>query len=244
MTDHRVTVETAGRTATVRFDRADRANCFTAPALDDLVVALEAAAATPPVSVVRLEMAGRHFCAGWDTREFGRLADGSAAEIEAALAVNDDRLDRIRHLPVPVVAAVRGRVAGFGAGLLASLHLPVAADDASLTLPEVGFGISPAGVLHALLQRLPRTAVNLLVLSGDVADADDLLRWGLVATVRPAELLDGEVTRLVDRLAAHPGDVVRTIAAATRAVAEQGTAAAAYAAAAHSILHGQREETS
>ncbi len=238
MAAHTVSTTATGGLATVVFDNAARGNAFTEPALVDLVAALEDAAARSATSVVRLVMAGRHFCAGWDTADFGRLATAPAEEVATSLRDNDRLLGRIHALPVPVVASVRGRVAGFGVGLLAHLHVPIAAHDASLALPEVGFGICPGGVLHTLLRRVPRPAAELLVLSGSVVDAEAMLRWGLVAAVEPSTGVEAAAGAVADAMAAHPPGVVRAIRAATEATLSAGTAEPAYVAAAASIVAG------
>lgn len=238
MSAHSVRASDDGGVASVVFDHAARSNSFTEAALADLVAALEAAAARPATSVVRLVMAGPHFCAGWDTSDFGRLRAATLAEVEESLRANDRQLARIRDLPVPVVASVHGRVAGFGVSLLAHLHLPVAAADASLALPEAGFGICPGGVLHTLLQRAPRPAVELLALSGAPVDAQAMLRWGLVAAVAAADEADDADTMadaVAHTLAKQPPGIVRRIHAATAATLAAASAEPAYAAAAASI---------
>lgn len=242
MTRPVIATHSVGGVATVEFDNSARGNCFDSAALADLVVALERAASLPTTSVLRLVMVGRHFCAGWDTADFGRLASAPTEDVVASLRDNDVMLARIRALPVPVVAAVRGRVAGFGVGLLAHLHIPIAAHDASLTLPEIDFGICPGGVLHTLLQRVPRPAADLLVLSGSVVDADALLRWGLVAAVEPSETVEDAARVLAEQIATHPPAMVRAVLAASDATAAAGTAEPAYAAAAASIVAGGRHD--
>jgi methylglutaconyl-CoA hydratase len=232
---HEVRTTVASGVADVVFDRSSRGNAFTTEALVDLLAALESVAAREDVGVVRLEMAGRHFCAGWDTSTFGDLAREPATVVAERLRENDDHLARLRDLPVPVVAAVRGRVAGFGAGLLAAVHVPVVADDATLAMPEVAHGICPGGVLHTLLSRAPRPAVELLVLSGRPAGADDLLRWGLVADVAPSGGIDDRVDAVVSAIAAQPVEVVRAARSATVATLAAGGPGPAYVAAAESV---------
>src|SRR5690606_14219040 len=112
--------------------------------------ALASSAASPDCSVIRLDMVGANFCSGWDTASFGDLTGSSVEDVAARLRASDEHLQRIRQLPVPVVSGVRGKVIGFGIGLLASIHLPVIAHEARLTLPEVRFGFAPAGLGHAL----------------------------------------------------------------------------------------------
>ncbi|GIJ73011.1 enoyl-CoA hydratase [Virgisporangium ochraceum] len=206
-----LTRERDGRVARVRFDNAGRGNCFSTATLDGLVDLLEAAAADDDCAVVRLEMAGRHFCTGWDTSSFADLRDATAESVAADLRHSDEAVSRIRRLPVPVVAAVRGRVIGFGAGLLAAVHLPVAADDVQLSLPEARFGFAPAGVGHAIGRALPRPLALDLLLGATTATAATLHAWGLVARVVPADDVDAEVDRLVEALLAVPGPTVRAV---------------------------------
>lgn len=236
MTQHQIHQEVERRIGVVTFDHATRHNCFTDAALSDLVDALEAVAAIPEVMVIRLEMAGPTFCSGWDTRSFGELATHPAETIEQNLRNNDDKLRRIRNLPVPVVAAVRGQAAGFGVGLLASIQLPIVAADATATLPEVAYGISPAGVLKTVLDRLPIPVARHMVLTGSRITANQLLNWGLAAEVAPPAELDDAVTATVASIAEAPGDVIRTITDSISACTTTDSDAPAYAAAARSIV--------
>lgn len=235
MSQHEIHSETRGALGTVRFDHSVRHNCFTEAALADLVAALERTAAAPAVAVIELSMAGPTFCSGWDTREFAALAQRSPAELEASLRASDAALARIRALPVPVVAAVRGQVTGFGVGLLASLHLAVLADDATAALPEIAYGISPAGILATLLDRLPVAPAQRMLLTGLPVTAAELHAWGLVAEVAPAAALEEAVARITSRLTAYPGAITRTVLQSIGACTATGTSDPAYAAAVQTL---------
>lgn len=236
MTQHQIRHQARGRVGVVSFDHSARHNCFTEAALADLVAELEAAAEAPGVALVRLEMAGQTFCSGWDTREFSALSTRSPAEVEDSLRENDRQLARIRNLPVPVVAAVRGHTVGFGVGLLASIHLPIMADDATASLPEVAYGISPGGVLTTILDLVPAPAAHRMLLTGDRVDAAALLAWGLVAEVVPPSALETTVAATVEQMHAFPGPVLRTVMSSIGECSKTGTSTPAYAAAARSIV--------
>ncbi|WP_232676207.1 enoyl-CoA hydratase/isomerase family protein [Nocardioides sp. R-C-SC26] len=238
MSEHHVGLTSDGSVATVRFDRSARGNAMTAPALADLVAALERAADDEQVHVLVLEMAGAHFCAGWDTSTFADLAMASERQIADDLRDNDALLARIAALPVPVLTAVRGRVAGFGAGLLASVTVPIVSSEATLALPEARFGICPGGVLHTMLDRLPAPAVALLVHTGKVATATELTAWGLAARMVDPDELDDAVADLAAQIAANPPGTSRAVVAATRAVLDVGSPEPAYLAAARSLRSG------
>ncbi|WP_183407741.1 enoyl-CoA hydratase/isomerase family protein [Nocardioides marmoriginsengisoli] len=232
--------ERGGRVARVTYDNSRRGNCFDQALLTELADVLEEAAADPACAVIRLELAGRNFCGGWDTSSFEALAAAGTDAVAADLRTSDESLGRIRRLPVPVVAAVRGQVIGFGAGLLAAVHLPVAASDVRLSLPEVRYGFAPAGVGHTVAQALPRAQAYAL-LTGTTATAAQLLAWGLVARVVTETTLDAEVDELVESLAAVPGDALRAVVEVVESSIATGSPAAAYEISARTIVRPPAE---
>ncbi|MBM7517491.1 enoyl-CoA hydratase/isomerase family protein [Nocardioides nitrophenolicus] len=233
-----LTRERDGRVARVGFDHAERGNCFDEPRLSGLVAALEEAAADPRCALIRLDMAGRHFCGGWDTSSFGALATAGEDQVAADLRATDEALDRIRRLPVPVVAAVRGQVIGFGLGLLSAVHLPVAGTGVRASLPEARFGFAPAGVGHTVSQALPRAQAYALLTGATSATAADLHRWGLIAQVVADDGLDAAVDDLVETLMAVPGDTLRAVTAVVESSRATGRPAQAYLIAARTIVRG------
>lgn len=210
---HPYTVQTrvADAVGHLRVDRADRGNAFVQPMLTDLVEAAERLAADRSVCAISLSMAGRHFCTGWDTAEFAGLADQDTTAVIGQLRDSDAALRRLHDLTVPIVAAVRGQVTGFGLGLLAAVTIPVLADTATGSLPEVNHGICPAGVLNTLRRRIPPPAVRLLAETGLPVGADDLARWGLAARVVPESDLATATATLLDATASHNPHVVRLV---------------------------------
>lgn len=227
-----------GRLALVRYDNAARGNCFDTATLHDLVDALETAAADARCVLIRLDLAGKHFCAGWDTSSFAALADASRETVAADLRASDEALQRIRRLPVPVVAAVRGRIIGFGVGLLSAVHLPVAAAGARLSLPEARYGFAPAGVGHTITRSVPRQQAYHLLTGAATATADQLLGWGLVVRVVADDDLDRAVDDLVDTLLAVPGSTLRAVVEVVESSLATGTADQAYDISARTIVAG------
>ncbi|MFD0210880.1 enoyl-CoA hydratase/isomerase family protein [Streptomyces hirsutus] len=233
-----LTRERNGCVAHIRYDNAARGNSFDGELLGKLVDTLEAAALDPMCSVIRLDMAGRHFCGGWDTTSFGDLSASTTESVAAALRSSDEMLGRIRRLPVPVVAGVRGQVIGFGAGLLSAVHLPVAAADTRLSLPEVRFGFAPAGVGHTIAQALPRAQAYALLTGATTASGSQLLAWGLVARVVPETELETAVHELVETLAAVPGQALRAVVKVVESSLATGSADESYLASARTIVAG------
>ncbi|WP_176611701.1 enoyl-CoA hydratase/isomerase family protein [Actinomadura sp. WMMB 499] len=235
-----MTTERDGRVARVTFDNSARGNSLDTALLRELTEALEAAAGNPAHVAIRLEMAGRHFCGGWDTSSFAGLADESAETVAARLREGDALVERIRRLPVPVVAGVRGHVVGFGVGLLSAVHLPVAAAEARVSLPEARFGFAPAGVGHVVAQALPRAQAYALLCGLTTATGRQLSAWGLASRVAPDTQLDAAVEEVLDGLLAVPGGTLRAIVEVVGSSLDTGRPDRAYEVAARTIVEGGR----
>jgi len=111
----------------------------------------------------------------------------------------------LRRMPKPVVASVRGAVAGFGMSLMMACDLALAADSAYFTLAYTLIGASPDGGSTFALPRIvgQKKAMEIALL-GERFDAATAERLGLVNRVIPSNSLEEETTRLAARLAAGP----------------------------------------
>jgi enoyl-CoA hydratase len=134
------------------------------------------------VRVVILTGAGeKAFIAGGDIGYLGTL-DADGAREFALLAQRV--IDRIEAFPKPVIAAVNGYALGGGCELAMGCDLRIAADSARFGQPEVKLGIIPG---FAGTQRLARLVgkgrAKELVFTGELVDAEEALRIGLVNRV-------------------------------------------------------------
>ena len=113
-------------------------------------------------------------------------------------------LDRIEDLGKPVIAAVNGFALGGGCELAMACHVRIASDNARLGTPEVKLGIMCG---YAGTQRLPRLvgkgrALEML-LTGEMVDAQEALRIGLVNRVVPKDKLMAEAEALLRKMLAN-----------------------------------------
>jgi enoyl-CoA hydratase len=96
----------------------------------------------------------------------------------------------IEELEKPVIAAVNGFALGGGCELAMAADIRLASEKAKFGQPEVGLGITPG---HGGTQRLPRLVgagrAKELCLTGDIIDAQEAYRIGLVNHVYPADKL-------------------------------------------------------
>ncbi len=124
------------------------------------------------------------FVAGADIKEFLALD----AEKGAAMAQRgQDIFFLIERFHKPVVAAVNGYALGGGCELAMACHLRVAGEGARFGQPEVNLGIIPGyGGTQRLIQYLGKTKAIELLMTGDMIDAQEAHRLGLVNCVVPA----------------------------------------------------------
>jgi 2-(1,2-epoxy-1,2-dihydrophenyl)acetyl-CoA isomerase len=111
----------------------------------------------------------------------------------------------LRRMPKPVIASVRGAVAGFGLSLMMASDLAVAADSAYFTLAYASIGVSPDGGSTFALPRIvgQKKAMEIALL-GERFDAAAAERIGLVNRVVPVASFEFETNKLAARLASGP----------------------------------------
>lgn len=163
-------------------------------------------AADPSVRVAVITGAGRAFTAGMDVRVLRDLDRAGARGLITAL---HDALDAVHRAPFPTIAALNGPALGAGFELALACDLRLAAEEATLGLPEVRVGV-PSVIHAALLPPLVGSgrAAEMLFL-GEAVTATDALGWGLVNRVAPAAGLRDEVEATLARLRACGPTAIR-----------------------------------
>ena len=195
-------VETRDGITFVTVNRPDKLNALNDRTVEELDAAFAAVAADPAVRGVILTGAGeKAFVAGADIAELATQSpvDGKERSIRGQRV-----LDRIERLGKPVIAAVNGFALGGGCELAMACHVRVASESAKLGTPEVKLGIMCG---YAGTQRLPRLvgkgrALEML-LTGEMVDAAEALRIGLVNRVVPREKLLAEAEGLMRKMLAN-----------------------------------------
>ncbi|NRQ48922.1 enoyl-CoA hydratase [Aeromicrobium stalagmiti] len=203
-------VETADGVLTITWNDPDRLNGLTGDMLDAASDAVEGIDASTRVIV--FTGAGRAFTTG------ARL-DETISGTEPMDRAN--RLIRaITSSPVPVVAAVNGPAAGFGASVAFAADITVAGQSAYFLLPFTNIGLMPDGGATAVVAAsIGRARASAMALLGERLPAADAADAGLIhAAVADAEL-EATVQTIVTRLATGAGVAYRAtkeaIAAAT-----------------------------
>jgi enoyl-CoA hydratase len=197
-----VVVERASSVATVTLNRPEVLNALNGRMLDELAQTFAQLAADPEVRAVVVTGAGpKAFAAGADIGELNALSDALAGEAQArrgqALTI------AIERLPVPVIAAVNGFALGGGCELAMACDLRIAAENARFGQPEVNLGILPGyGGTQRLTRLVGEGMAMYLCLSGELIDAREALRIGLVQKVVAPDALLAEANRIAAVIAA------------------------------------------
>jgi enoyl-CoA hydratase len=184
LTLENVIYDKKGSIAYVTLNRSKVMNALNKATINELRAAFEDARDDSTVRGVILTGAGeKAFAAGADIAE---IANNTAVEAEEATRRGQALTDLIENLGKPVIAAVNGFALGGGCELAMACAIRVAAESAKFGQPEVKLGVIPG---YGGTQRLPRLVGKgralKLILSGDIIDAAEAYRIGLVDELVP-----------------------------------------------------------
>jgi enoyl-CoA hydratase/carnithine racemase len=197
-----VLYEKKGSLAYVTLNRPKVMNALNKATINDLRAAFEDARDDAAVRGVILTGAGeKAFAAGADIAE---IANNTAVEAEQATRRGQALTDLIENLGKPAIAAVNGFALGGGCEMAMACAIRIAAESAKFGQPEVKLGVMPG---YGGTQRMPRLVGRgralKLILSGDVIDAAEAYRIGLVDEVVPAASLIERAETVLKKIIAN-----------------------------------------
>ncbi|HEX5409454.1 MAG TPA: enoyl-CoA hydratase-related protein [Gemmatimonadaceae bacterium] len=190
------------RVATITVNRPDKLNALDDATMSELDEAIDVVERRDDIGGVIVTGAGpKAFVAGADIQELsaqGPLDGRVRARRGQAVLL---RVERSRK---PVIAAVNGFALGGGCELALACHIRIASENAKFGLPEVKLGIGPG---YGGTQRLPRLIgagrALQLILTGEMIDAEEAHRVGIVNRVVPRDALLAESDALLRRILAN-----------------------------------------
>jgi 2-(1,2-epoxy-1,2-dihydrophenyl)acetyl-CoA isomerase len=196
-------VDQAGPIGTITLNRPEARNALDSTMRHELLMALDEIEANPTVRVVILTGAGGHFCAGGDVKNMRQRQ--TASEGRARVELLNRAVLRLVNFPLPTIAMVDGYAVGAGSNLALCCDLIVAADRAKFGELFCKIGLAVDGGGTWLLPRLVGMArAKELIFTGDIIDAADALRIGLVNRVVHAADLASTTRELAEKIAAGP----------------------------------------
>lgn len=191
--------------ATIQVNRPEKLNAMTPAMAASLVEAVTECNASDAVRCVIVTGAGeKAFCAGSDIATL----DGYATAWD--FRNRADYCDALRACRKPVVAAVNGYALGGGLETAMACDIRIASSNAKFAAPEIKLGwIGGGGMAAGLAHAIGASNAAMMLLTGDMIDAERALGWGLVSEVLAPEAL---VPRAMD--------IARTIASRAPIAAE------------------------
>jgi enoyl-CoA hydratase/carnithine racemase len=191
----------AGGVATVTIDRQPDLNRLDLAALTALGGIAEHLAARADINAVVITGAGdAHFCMGMLNPDL-RASLGKEAVLEVVFLANRV-FDAIEALPQVVICAINGILRAGAVELALACDIRLAADHATLALPEARWGGFPgAGAPVRLPAVVGRARALELICTGRVIDAAEMERIGLVQSVLPGAELAAATRAMAEAIA-------------------------------------------
>ncbi|GKU32040.1 short-chain-enoyl-CoA hydratase [Clostridium folliculivorans] len=195
-----VILEKEGNIAIVTINRPKALNALNSETLKDIDTVVSELEKDKEVYAVILTGAGeKSFVAGADISEMKDLNEEQGREFGA---LGNKVFRRLEVLDKPVIAAISGFALGGGCELAMACDIRIASEKARFAQPESGLGITPG---FGGTQRLPRIVglgkAKELIYTGDMVNAAEALRIGLVNKVVPLESLMDEAKALANKIA-------------------------------------------
>lgn len=186
--------------ATLFINRPKALNALNKATLLDIKAAVENVQADNDIAVLIITGAGdRSFVAGAD---ISFMQDMTALEGRKFGILGQQVFRLIESMEKPVIAAINGFCLGGGCELAMACDIRISSEKGKFGQPEVGLGVTPG---FGGTQRLPRIVgpgmAKLILYTGDVIDAMEALRIGLVDHVVASEELMDYVTKLANKIA-------------------------------------------
>jgi enoyl-CoA hydratase len=212
-------VEIKNRIAVVKINRPDKLNALNSVTMNELKNVFTELDKDESVYVVILTGSGeKAFVAGADISELNKLDTISGKEFSEK---GQEVFGIIENLSKPVIAAVNGFALGGGCEIALACHIRLASVNAKFGQPEVNLGIIPG---YGGTQRLTRLinsgrAVE-YILTGDMINADEAYRLGLVNHVYPQDELMDKAFELAMKIIAKGQTSVRLAIKAVNIVDE------------------------
>ena len=172
-------------------------NILTTQLAKEINSALLELEADSDIYVIIIKGAGRAFCAGIDVKE---LADKTALEYHTQLPTLDLLIRTIPTMTKPVIAQVHGYATAAGCGLVAACDLAVASDGTFFGTTAINVGLFCLGPSAPLSRCVGRKKSLEMLFTGDLIDAQEAYRVGLVNKVVPKDKLESATMELAQKI--------------------------------------------
>ena len=192
--------------AKLSLNRPDKLNALNTQIITELYEALEECRGDPQIRCIVITGVGRGFCSGADASDLGSTSVEEGAEDFGTRMERYNRVIRaLRDIEKPVIASVNGVAVAAGMNLALACDIRIASDRARFGEVFVKVGLSPdCGGGYLLWRLVGLGKATELMFTGDIIDAEEAQRIGLVNQVVPHEELEKTTTEFATRMAKGP----------------------------------------
>jgi len=193
--------------ATITLNRPDRMNSFSPEMNRSINRAVEDAAKDDNVRVLVITGTGRAFCAGADVKAMaqgfeqpgGRRTESNPEAGNVLLPLVLQKFEK------PIIAAINGVAVGGGLDFACACDIRIASDQARFAEVFIRRGLIPAmGGTFFLPRLVGIDKACQMIWTGDMVDAREAERIGLVTMVVPHDELESATRELAEKLAKGP----------------------------------------
>jgi len=212
--------QTAAGVVTITLERPERRNALNYRAYDELEASFRLASRDPAIRCVVVTGADPAFCSGDDVREIMAGPNSVSRTERRATPKPTPAAMAALECECPVIAAINGAAIGWGMELALFADIRIASENAKFAEMFVKRGlVSDVGGFYRLPAIVGPAKASELLFTGDVIDADEALRIGLVSEVLPHAMMMTRANDLAQKIAANPPLAVRALKAGLRRTA-------------------------
>jgi enoyl-CoA hydratase/carnithine racemase len=193
-----IIIEKKDKIGILTLNRPQKFNTFTKQLAEELNTAIRQMDEDVEVRVVIIKGAGKVFSTGIDVSEFQGKAP---SEYHPWLSLMDQMHLTIASMGKPVIAMVHGYAVANGAGLMAAADFAIVAEGTQIGTTAINVGLLCTGPIIPMSYGLGKKKTLEMLLSGDMIDAKEAERLGLVNKVVPVDRLEEETFAFAQKLA-------------------------------------------
>ena len=195
------------RVATITLNRPERHNALSQALVGEIMAAVAAADADPDVRVVVVTGAGgKAFSAGYDIKESAEAPKRTLADWRARMQKDIRFTYSVWDCSKPTIAMIDGFCYAGALEFAMCCDMRICSDVSTFSAIEARFG---SGIATMIMPWLLGQRCRALLYTGDVIDAAEAFRLGLVDKVFPKATLHAEVTKFARRMSRVAADCLK-----------------------------------
>ncbi|MFC1900585.1 enoyl-CoA hydratase/isomerase family protein [Chloroflexota bacterium] len=197
--------------ATITLNRPDKMNPLMREISNGIFESMEDASNDDNVRVIIITGTGRAFCSGADVKAMAERATNPEAQQVTQSSPPRKHFALLFHeCEKPVIAAINGVAIGVGLDIALACDIRIASDRAQLSEAYIRRGITPAaGGTYFLPKLVGIDKACQLIFTGDMVDAKEAERIGLVTMVVPHDDLESATMELAEKIAKGPLQAIK-----------------------------------